>query len=467
MDGTVDPPTTAFLEPEIERLDRSEIQALQLRLFNEEFERVRRGNAFFRDYYDRLGFRTGSMESFDAIRSIPVVRKDQVLRDAASQPPYGRRLQVSEHEIAQVVESSGTSGLGREVQALSSKDLDMIRHAKTFQFFWPGVRQGTVVGLNLPITMSAGGLWSLEALRGMGASVLRLGSMRVEDRLDYMKRYSVELIQVSTSYLMRLAVTAETLGYDVQKDFPRLRGIYVTGGGWSVEWARGVAGHWNARLFESYSSSQRIFAYTCEWGMLQGGHRGIIHFLPQLALAEVIDPATGEHVLDGEEGEIVITPFRMHAHPLIRYATGDRVRFRSGRTCPCGRQFDGIEAGSVTRFDDMMKIKGVNVWPATIDAMISRREVAEYRGDLSVDERGREVASIHLEFLDDVDGDTRQRLMADLMNRIHQEVRLHFVVDEWQGPSLIEDMSGFRDGSKIRRWNDHRTETRDSLQVGR
>jgi phenylacetate-CoA ligase len=462
--GPLPAPQTAYLEPEYERLSREEIDALQLRLFRRDVERVWAGNPFYRERYEAAGITPDQIKTRDDFRRVPIVRKKDILEDQKVRPPYGRRLQAPLDEIVQVVESSGTSGLGKEVQALTGEDLDLIRRAKMFQFYWPGGRRGTVVALHIPITMAAGAMWSVDALRGLGCNSLRLGTLGVEERLGYMQRYSAEIIQASTSYITRLEHAAGELGLDLQKDFPRLRSIYVGGGGWTVAWAQERAELWNARLFEVYASSQRIFSYSCEWGIVRGQTRGILHFMEHLGLAELIDPATGNPVKHGEEGEVVITPFGMTASPLIRYGTGDRARFLEARDCPCGRRFNGIEAGSVGRYDDMLRIKEINIWPETIDDVIfSHGAATEYRGDLYVDDAGREVAKILVELRTDVDGAARKRICSELASAIHHRLGINFVVEEWTGESLTHGTTGIApDMFKTRRrFNDRRTETRE------
>jgi phenylacetate-CoA ligase len=268
---------------------------------------------------------------------------------------------------------------------------------------------------------------------------------------------------------MRLEHTAQELGMDLQRDFPRLHGVFVGGGGWGVRWAQERAARWNVRLHEVYASSQRIFAYSCEWGILRGDDRGPLHFMSHLGLAEIIDPSTGAHVRDNEEGEIVITPFGMTASPLVRYGTGDRARFYAGGCCACGRQFEGIEAGSVGRVDDMLRIKEINVWPEAIDDVIfARPEVVEYRGDLYVDPSGREIARILMQCRPEVPSDTRTRLYADLATAIQRRVGIHFLVESWEGESLVDGMTGLSFDLKTRRrWNDRRAETREAAPTAR
>ena len=452
-------PTVEHLEPAFERMTRDELLRIQVERFADDFDYAARGNRFFRQQYAKAGLTERSIRRIEDVREVPVVRKADVLADAALEPPYGTRLQVRPDEVVEVVESSGTSGLGRETQALTTEDRALVLRAKVFQFHWVGCRKGTVVALHMPVSMAAGALWSLQALQRLESNVLRVGTLGTEARLQYMKRYSVEVTAASTSYLMRLEHAADAAGLDLQSDFPDLKSIYVGSGGWTVPWAEERAARWNARLFEVYGSSQRAFAITCEYGILRDGTPGVMHFLPHLALTEVIDPRTGEHVADGEEGEIVVTPFGQRATPLIRYATGDRARFISAGSCPCGRAFDGIEAGSVGRYDDMLRLKEVNVWPETIDAILLAKDaVAEYRGDVSVDPQGRERAAVMVEFRPGTAPHERQQHLTALAIELHDRIGIHFECEEWTGPSLLGETPQGMDASslKIRRWVDRR-----------
>jgi phenylacetate-CoA ligase len=454
------------MRPEFETLDRAALAELQLRRFRQEFRRMWTDNTFFRRRFEEANLTPDAVQSLDDLPKVPIVRKADILADAAAQPPFGTRLGIPTGQIAQIVESSGSSGLGREVQALSAADLAAMTEAKAFQFYWAGCRQGTVVALHVPFSMAAGAVWNHAALTMLGSNVLRLGSLEAGDRLDAMRRYRANVTAASTSYLMRLEYAAEQAGLDLQRDFPDLTAVFVGSGGWTTAWAIEHMRRWNVRMYEVYANSQRAFAYTCEWGVLRGSERGILHSLPHLGLLEVVDPATGVHVAPGEEGEIVITPFGMAGTPLIRYGTNDRGRYLTGESCPCGRHFDGIEAGSVARYDGMLRIREVNVWPETIDEVVlAFAEVEEYRGDLYVDERGREIARVSVEIGAGVPESARPPLLERIADQLHERIRLHFTIEAWRGASLRQASEDRLSAAslKIKRWQDNRSASRDQL----
>lgn len=457
------PPPIRYFEPEIERLSREEIRALQLRLFREDLERVWHGNAFYRPRYEAAGLQPEQVRSLDDLRRVPLVRKEDVVRDIETRPPYGTRLGVPEHEIVNVVETSGTTGKGKEVQALTRHDWDLIVRAESHGFVWAGAGKGTVVAMNMPVTMTAAGAWWFGTFERLGCNLLRLGNADTTTRLHTMKRYGAQVMTSSAAYLLRLEHVAAAEGYDLQRDFPRLASIFCGGGGWTVGWAEERAARWNATLYEQYGSSQRCTAWTCERGIVHDGRPGMIHSLPHLCLIEVLDRERGRPVAPGDEGEVVITPLGYEGTPLIRYATGDRARFLPAEACVCGRAFDGIEAGSVARYDDMLRIKGINVWPDALGRIVfGHPEVAEFRGDAFVDGHGAEQVRVRVEFHREIDAGRRAEILHAVAREIERTVGLHFLVVEWDGPSLLgADGTGINpDTLKVRRWADRR---RDAL----
>ncbi|HEY2793743.1 MAG TPA: AMP-binding protein [Micromonosporaceae bacterium] len=460
--GTVGPELPSRMcEPEFERMPYGQLLEYQFARFQAEFSRAFEHNAFYRARYRAAGVEPDQLRTRDDIRRVPTVRKADVLADAAASPPFGSRLGVPPDRIAQIVESSGTSGKGKEVQALTATELDQVTRAKIYQFVWPGCGPGTVVALHSPVSMSSGPLWNLAALARIEASPLRVGMLDTSARLEVMRSYRAEFVQASPAYLMRMEYAAEAMGWTLTEQLSSVRAICVSGGGWTVDWALERQRRWGARLYEVYASSQRAFTYTCELGMVHDRRPGLLHSLPHLHLIEVIDPHTGRHAEAGEEGEIVVTAFGATASPVVRYATGDRAVFRPAATCGCNRPFDGIEAGSVARYDDMLRIKEVNLWPLTIDEIaFSHAWLAEYRGEVDLDERGREVARIFVEFRSGADPASKADCLQDLGVDLRDRAKISFEIAEWTGESLTDSAAGGYDpiSMKIRRWSDLRKE---------
>lgn len=443
-------------DPALEALAPGEIRTLQDRLLEKTMAAVQT-NAFFSSVYRSAGARPTRIRTVADLEELPIVRKADIVADVAEHPPYGRRLATPPEKIANVVESSGTSAAGKEIQALSAPDLQRLLDAEKVGFVWAGATEGTVVAFNLPVGMTAAGYWWTLALHQLSCNTLRLGGLTTEQRLHYLQRYGAELMLVDSHYLRRMTYIAGTLGYKLRRDMARMEAIFVGGGGWNDEEAAAWAEEWGVILHEQYGSSQRCISWTCEQGILTGSGRGVVHSLPHQYFLEVVDPESGERVGEGQEGEIVVTLFGYEAMPLIRYGTRDRGRFRPGASCSCGRSFDGIEAGSVRRLDDMVRVRGRNVWPDQVDqATFGTEGVADYRVEIWQDESATERVSLRLLLLPQAQG-TQTDIAQDLASRLKSATGLRFeVVPHVMTAREVETSASPE--HKPRRWADRRDE---------
>jgi phenylacetate-CoA ligase len=166
----------------------------------------------------------------------------------------------------------------------------------------------------------------------------------------------------------------------------------------------------------------------------------------------VVDSATGAHVKPGDEGEAVITFLDSEASPLLRFATGDKVRYLGWTCCPCGRPLPGLESGTITRYDDMLKVKGVNFWPAAVDTVVlADAAVEDYRGRVFLDEQGRERIALRVRFRGG-GKDPASTLIPALEEELRQRIGLTMKIEP------VEQLEGaFRDErTKARRWRDDR-----------
>lgn len=339
-------------------------------------------------YRRRLALPQG--RTAEDFRRLPLTHKRDVVDDCEAVPPYGSRTVVAPADIRGVVETSGTSGRGREVYALDTADQEAVFRAEAVGFWWAGVRPGTTVLLTLPIGISAAGQWYRGGLAAIGANVVAAGSYSTETKVDLMRRFGAEVVVGTPSYVEKLAAACAAAGTD-----PRelgVRSLVVAGEPYGVPWAERIQERWGATLYEQYGCTERIMAWTCPGGVLRDGRLGVLHVPAELAHWEVLDPETGRPVGDGEVGELVSTPLDAAASPLLRFATRDRVRYVAPGGCPCGRPLAGIRAGGVHRYDNMMKIRGVNIWPEMFDrAILAVPGVREYRGTVSASADGETI----------------------------------------------------------------------------
>jgi phenylacetate-CoA ligase len=201
----------------------------------------------------------------------------------------------------------------------------------------------------------------------------------------------VDIICCTPTYALHMAVAAREAGIDLPAS--KVRALIVAGeaGGSVPEVRRRIEEGWGARVFDHNGMTEiGALGFEC-WERPGEG----VHLIESECIAEVIDPATGKEVPEGETGELILTNLGRVGSPLIRYRTGDHVRLTRGRKCACGRWFARLEGGILGRIDDMFTVRGNNVFPTAIEAVIRRfPEVAEFRVTVT---SGAGLASVAVE----------------------------------------------------------------------
>ncbi|MQA81647.1 MAG: AMP-binding protein [Streptosporangiales bacterium] len=452
-----------LLDPEVEKATPAELRRLQW----EGLDRFLRdrvwSNPFYAHKYALAGVRQRSITDQGAFTSLPTVDKSQILEDVRQHPPFGSRSVLDDSDLRQVVETTGTSGRGRERYPLNQTDVDGVRAMERFGFHWAGVTKGSVVMSCLPLTTRAAGQWYHDAVRSLGGVFLATGNYDTAEKLRYLSEYDVSLLCASSpSYLRRLEVAALNEGMS-PRDFG-VRAIMVAGEPFSIDWLVEREEVWGARIFEQYGSTQRAIAWCCDRGAVPGGGRGVLHTLPHLALYEVVDPETGEEVADGEAGELIITPFSAtSASPLVRFATGDRVTKLPADACPCGRTLPAFEAGTVERYDNVFRARGVNFAVSDIDDVVLNSGAREYQARIYIDQRtGREELEILAEL--EPGPDHGETTLREIATRLRDAMGLRFDVRTYEGSSLLPE--GKSDLIKRQRWSDQRESRGGSAGTG-
>jgi len=245
-------------------------------------------------------------------------------------------------------------------------------------------------------------------------------------------------------------------GLDPKKEFPRLKGITLSTEPFSVSWALQMEEIWGTVVHDIYGSTQLNlnYAITCKYGVVPDGQFGYYHLADYFALVEVLDKETDKPVKYGDWGEPVVTTFSREAMPLIRFRSNDRVRLLPPRLCDCGRESAAWEVGTISRYDDMIKIKATNVWPQAVDeAVFSFSEIEEYNGRVFIAENGLEVATVTVEFKEiPLDDKAKATILKKLSDKIKEVTQVTMRVEEVPHGTLP------RFEYKARRWTDERVE---------
>jgi phenylacetate-CoA ligase len=313
--------------------------------------------------------------------AVPLMSKADTLADQRAAPPFGTILSVDPVDVRQVHLTSGTTGFGQEAFALAADDVDAIGDAWSPLFDRAGLRPGDSAVVLYPVTFLAVSRSLLEAGRRLDVVMLPLSGV---DRSIVAK--VIDRLRPAAIIGRAAAVTLVADAYESEfgdASSSSIRAVLSAGLGPGQSAA--LEKRFGAAIFEYYGCSQigTVAGGTCND---HGTNVPVIHLEHERWLFEVLDPATGSPVGDGEEGELVVTTPRRVASPLLRFRMGDRVLLRAD--CPCGRGW-GIEVGSVGRYDDMVKIRGNNVWPTQVDeAVLLHPAVRDYRAAKTVDPRG-------------------------------------------------------------------------------
>lgn len=419
---------TRVRNPRFERADSDELRSHQTKLLLQMLRHVQETNGFYSDLWRDVGIdvtRIGSIEEFR--KAIPLVQKSDFTADQERHPPYGRRLEHARRQQRRLdyYTTSGTSGQGVEVHAQTVSELAGMVECYSYGFTWAGLTPGDIVGMTIPITMFAGGRVELQGAEGNGLSVLPMGNYDVERKLDVIEKFRPAGLLSSSSYLAHLAArhpAPATLGVGAL-----LTGMEAA----SLDYLNRLEEDWQARAFDRFGCAQMRtdFMFTCERGVGTLQRPGLLHNVEPLVLLEVIDPVTGGHVGDGEYGELVVTSLYHTDTPLIRCRLRDGGVYRAAHYCRCGRAFPGVEVASISRTDDVRKIKGVNVFPQTVDSVVfASTAVDEYRVELRSAADASDVATVVVMLNDAVPSADSSALCAAVSEGLRRRTGIQFEV---------------------------------------
>lgn len=395
----------------VDRLPREQLKALQQRKLEALLARLR-DNPF---YAQRLAPHSSRANPFDVLRSIQPVDKKQLLEDQEAVPPYGRRLGVPADQVAMAHTTAGTSGLGQEVHALTWRDVEAAGHLSSFAFRWAGLRYNEPAAFNIGFSNSSGGNAMLRGIQAVGNAPFLIAQVGFAERLGILAKANPVGMYGTPSAINGLLRTAQDAEFDIRANLPKLRFLLTSAEPFPLEWAERMEKAWGARLFEDYGATQSassICASSCEHGAVVDGARGKMHLYEWSFLFEILDPDTSEPVPEGEWGELYITTLDKEASPLLRFRTRDRVKY-AGTRCICGRELMSLESGSITRYDDLMKIKGQNIWPAEMEkALFALPEVREFTGQVAIGPKGRDELYLRVALTPEARGGAEQTAEA-------------------------------------------------------
>ncbi len=377
-----------------------QITEKQLALVNSRIEALRKSGSFYGRKYIEAGItRVDTPEDFE---KLPFSEKSD-LRDAY---PLGL-MTAPEEEIVRIHSSSGTTGKP-VIIPYTAKDVDDWGEMFKRCYETAGITKEDRIQITPGYGLWTAGIGFQNGAEKLGAMVVPMGPGNTEKQLQMMQDLETTVITATSSYALLLTEEVEKRGL---KDKIKLRKGVIGSERWTKKMRDRISSGLGIELYDIYGLTE---IYGPGIGINCKYNTGM-HYWDDYLYLEIIDPKTGETLPDGEWGEIVITTLVKEGAPLIRYRTHDMSRIIPGE-CPCGSCYPRIDTIQ-GRTDDMMKIKGVNVFPNQIEEVLAGfPEISsEYQIRIShVD--GRDSMRIYVETTGDVD-------FADLTRRIAEAVK--------------------------------------------
>lgn len=349
----------AFHIREEETLDRASLAALQRRKLAAMLEEVLKSNAFYRAKF--AGWTVDrAVREFE---SLPLTTRAELEADQAAHRPHGTNPTFPPSEYARLHQTSGSLGAPLRV-------VDRAADWEWWKRCWGIIYRGAGVTPEdrLCFAFSFGpfiGFWAaFESAVALGNLSLAAGGMSTSARIAYILANDVTVVCCTPTYALRMAEAAAADKVDLAGSKVRLLIVAGEPGGSLPATRAAIERAWGARVIDHTGMTE-----TGPHGFECAESPGGVHLIESEYIVEVVDPASGAAVPDGQKGELVITNLGRWGWPVIRYRTGDSVCLSRGR-CACGRWFARMEGGILGRLDDMLIIRGNNVFPAAVEDIV-------------------------------------------------------------------------------------------------
>lgn len=356
---------SAIFNPRYETMNREELLQLQLERLQATLNRCYKNVPFYRRRLDELQRQPEDLQSLEDLRQLPFTTKDDLRRSY----PYDL-VALPLREVVRFHLSSGTTG-SPTVIAYTANDLDHWTELVARNLVAGEITREDVVQIFFGYGLFSGGFGLHQGAERLGASVLPVSEAELPQQVKIMQDFRSTALIGLPSYALAMAEAMESMGLEANSLSLRV-GLFG-----AEPWSEQRRAEIEARLY--------IRAYDI-YGLSEMGGPGVagecpercgLHLAEDHFLVEVVDPATGEPVAEGQEGELIFTTLTKEALPLLRYRSGDLAAIDT-RPCACGRTSARLSRVS-HRTDDMVIVHGINVFPADIGCALAEfRELSEH-----------------------------------------------------------------------------------------
>ena len=345
-----------YYQKEIETMSREDMKKLQSEKLVKQVKHVYENVAYYRDLMDKKGVKPEDIQSIDDLHKLPFLTKAD-LRDAY---PYGL-LATPLENCARIHSTSGTTGR-RVVAFYTQGDIDLWEDCCARAITAAGGTKKDVCQVAYGYGLFTGGFGLNGGSQKLGCLTLPMSSGNTDRQIQFMMDLQATILCCTPSYAAYIGETLKEQGYKPE-DIPLKAGIFGAEP-WTEEMRRGIEQTLGIKAYDIYGLTESTgpgVAFECS--EQTGMHVNEDHFY-----AEIIDPDTGEVLPEGSKGELVFTSLDKEAFPLLRYRTRD-ICVLSRKKCSCGRTLIKM-AKPMGRTDDMLIIRGVNVFPSQIETVL-------------------------------------------------------------------------------------------------
>lgn len=373
-----------YWNKKMETMPREERKEIILEDLKKQVEYAYKNSQFYREFYKDAPVDPTNISSFEEFEKLPVLKKEDISKEQAKHPPFGRHLCIDEKDIFRILGTAGTTGRPT-VFGISEGDWKRIGEWHGRILWSLGLRPEDRVIVTSPFTQYWGSWGSLVGLERIGCSVFPFGAGikgQTSRAVEWVKMLQPDALYATPSYAIHLGEKAQEKGYETREDYSFDLMFFSGEPGASVPSTKQRIEEMFGCEVVDQGSMGEVAPWMSNSGCIEMD-RGM-HLWEDIVYTELLDPETKEVVPFGEEGVPTYTHVSRTSQPMIRYWSGDISRWEL-EECECGRTYPTFPEGIYGRIDDMLVIKGENVYPTSIEESIrSIDELSdEYRAIVS------------------------------------------------------------------------------------
>lgn len=410
-----------YWNPRHETMPREELAALQVRKLRTLLRWADTSVPWQSKRLRDAGITAEHVNSLDDLRRIPFMTREEWMQGQLDTPPYGPNLAAPPADAIRYHMTSGTTGKTPIRVLDGAKDWEWIAEMWCYGFWGFGIRPTDIVFFAFSYGTFVGFWGAHYACEKLGCLVLPGGNMTTEARVRQILDMNATVVCSTPTYALRLAQEARSLDLDLAAG-PVKRLILSGEPAGSIPATKKlIEEQWGAKAADTAGMTElgTIMMFECE-------HQpGGTHIIEDHFIEEVIDPVSGEPVGYGDDGERVVTSFGRGFIPVLRYRTRDLVRKVPFDNCSCGRSFDIYDGGIRGRVDDMKLVRGTNVYPRAVEAVVREyQQVDEFQIHLYTEQGIRDEIEVLVE-VGDTEDDSEHFLseLAKKLSQAHEGLR--------------------------------------------